>query len=107
MLNILTHSVDLINKCFFSCVKKGFEISGAYLLINIKVVTTSLYAKINILAWSWIFQGGIKLAKPISPTPILKGKDAERFLKRMEKPPTKEKKEFLKKAVKAYEDHPF
>jgi len=52
MLNILTHSVDLINKCFFSCVKKGFEISGAYLLINIKVVTTSLYAKINILAWS-------------------------------------------------------
>jgi hypothetical protein len=47
------------------------------------------------------------MASPIEPTPILKGKDAERFLKRMKEPATKEEKEFLKKAIKAYKENPF
>jgi hypothetical protein len=49
----------------------------------------------------------IFMARPIEPTPILKGKDAERFLKRMEEPATPEEKEFLKKAIKAYKENPF
>ncbi|OPY24048.1 MAG: hypothetical protein A4E26_00566 [Methanobacterium sp. PtaU1.Bin097] len=47
------------------------------------------------------------MATPIAPTPILKGKDALRFLKKMEEPPTKEEVEFLKKAIETYKKHPF
>jgi hypothetical protein len=47
------------------------------------------------------------MARPIAPTPTLKGKDAERFLEKMKEPPTKGEVEFLKKAIKTYEEHPF
>ena len=33
------------------------------------------------------------MAKPIGTTPTLYGKEAERFLKKMEEPPTKKEKE--------------
>lgn len=47
------------------------------------------------------------MARPIAPTPVLKGKDAERFLEKMEEPPKKGEVEFLKKAIKAYKENPF
>jgi hypothetical protein len=47
------------------------------------------------------------MARPIAPTPTLKGRDAERFLEKMEEPPTMEEVEFLKKAIKAYKENPF
>lgn len=47
------------------------------------------------------------MAKPINPTPILEGKDAERFLKQMKKPLTKKEKKFIERARKAYESNPF
>jgi hypothetical protein len=47
------------------------------------------------------------MAKLINETPILKGKDTERFLKRMEKPLTKKEKKFIQKAKEAYEANPF
>lgn len=47
------------------------------------------------------------MATPIAPTPVLKGKDAKRFLERMKKPPTEEEVEFLKKAIKTYKENPF
>lgn len=37
------------------------------------------------------------MAKPIGQTPILEGKSARRFLKKMEEPPSKEKIEYWKK----------
>lgn len=42
------------------------------------------------------------MAKTIEATPTLKGKAAERFAKRLEEAPTKEKKEFLNKAKVVY-----
>lgn len=47
------------------------------------------------------------MAKPIAPTPILKGKDAERFIERMEKPLSAKEKDFIHRAKKAYEKNPF
>lgn len=47
------------------------------------------------------------MAKPIAPTPILKGKDAEMFIKRMEKPLSTKEKDFVQRAKKAYEKNPF
>lgn len=47
------------------------------------------------------------MAKTINPTPVLNGKDAKRFLERMEKPLTKKEKKFIKKAKEAYESNPF
>lgn len=45
------------------------------------------------------------MARPIASTPTLKGRDAERFLEKLEEPPTKEEVEFLKKAIKAYKEN--
>ena len=49
----------------------------------------------------------IKMARPIQPTPTLRGKDAERFLrdiKRREKyGPTKKEKKFLEECDEVYE----
>ncbi|MGA2677561.1 MAG: hypothetical protein ACLQG5_09095 [Methanobacterium sp.] len=47
------------------------------------------------------------MARPIAPTPVLKGKDAERFLKKMKEPPKKGEVKFLKKAINAYKENPF
>lgn len=47
------------------------------------------------------------MAKPIATTPTLKGKDALRFVKRMDKPFSEKEKKFVKRAIKAYERNPF
>jgi len=47
------------------------------------------------------------MARPIEPTPVLKGKDAERFLERMKKPLTKKEKDFIRRAKEAYKRNPF
>jgi len=47
------------------------------------------------------------MARSISPTPVLKGKDAKRFLKKMEESPSKKEVNFLKKAKEAYKTNPF
>ena len=47
------------------------------------------------------------MAKPISATPTLKGKDAERFVKRMDKPLNDKEKDFVKKSIAAYKRNPF
>lgn len=47
------------------------------------------------------------MARPIAATPTLRGKDARKFLERMETPATEEEKNFLKKAIKAYKKNPF
>jgi len=48
------------------------------------------------------------MAKPIEPTPVLKGKDAERFVEDMLHPKYDPKKEaFLRESIEVYKKHPF
>jgi hypothetical protein len=42
------------------------------------------------------------MAKAIAATPTLTGKDADRFVKNLDKPATSEKKKFLKDSLKVY-----
>ncbi len=51
-----------------------------------------------------------KMAKPIEPTPILKGEDAKRFyeeLDRAESSPSSKKAQFIKECVDIYMKKPF
>ena len=43
------------------------------------------------------------MAKPIAPTPILYGKEAEDFLDKMMEPPSEEKIKFMKEILKNFE----
>lgn len=43
------------------------------------------------------------MAKKITPTPVLEGKDAVNFLLEMNKPPSKKKKELLNRIREKYE----
>lgn len=50
------------------------------------------------------------MAKPIEPTPILKGEDATRFYKELESAelnPNPEKAKFIKECVELYQKKPF
>ena len=50
------------------------------------------------------------MAKPIEPTPILKGEDAKRFyedLERAESNPSSEKAKFVKDCIELYQKKPF
>jgi hypothetical protein len=42
------------------------------------------------------------MAKPINATPTLKGECADRFAENLRKPPTAEKKQYLKDAKEVY-----
>jgi hypothetical protein len=42
------------------------------------------------------------MARPIEPTPTLKGEDAKRFIEEMKKPPTSKEKAFIKRAISSY-----
>ena len=44
------------------------------------------------------------MAKPIAPTPILYGKDAEQFLDRIIEPPSEEEKKFIKELVEKFKE---
>jgi hypothetical protein len=46
--------------------------------------------------------GGEIMAKAINATPILSGKSADKFVARLNEPPSQEKKEFLAKAREIY-----
>ncbi len=51
-----------------------------------------------------------KMAKPIEPTPILKGEDAKKFyeeLERAESSPSPKKAQFIKECVNLYLKKPF
>ncbi|MFH0835640.1 MAG: hypothetical protein V1834_00570 [Candidatus Micrarchaeota archaeon] len=50
------------------------------------------------------------MAKPIQPTPTLKGKDAERFLlltEKVERNPDRKRALFLRECLAVYESHKF
>ncbi|KZX12321.1 hypothetical protein [Methanobrevibacter curvatus] len=44
------------------------------------------------------------MAKPIAPTPILYGKDANEFLDMTNKPPTEDEKKFIKEVKETFKD---
>ena len=44
------------------------------------------------------------MAKPIAPTPILYGKEAEQFLDRIMEPPSKEEIKYMKELIKKFEE---
>ncbi|MDR0912608.1 MAG: hypothetical protein LBM96_08445 [Methanobrevibacter sp.] len=44
------------------------------------------------------------MAKPIEPTPILYGKEADKFMEMISEPATDEELEFMKKIIKRFEN---
>ncbi len=47
------------------------------------------------------------MAEPINATPVLKGEDAKRFIKRLNMPPTKEERMYAKEAKRVFENTKF
>ena len=45
------------------------------------------------------------MVRPIEPTPMLYGKDADEFARKMFEPPTKRQKELAKEIMEEFENH--
>ena len=45
------------------------------------------------------------MAQPIAETPVLRGEDANRFVRKMFEPATKEEIEYIKKIIARFKDH--
>ena len=45
------------------------------------------------------------MAIPIAPTPVLEGKDADEFARKMFEPPTEEEIEYMKKTIEMFKNH--